>query len=98
MNNDRIAHIIETQFDEWLLYPELKCKTRQFKTRSYRRWAIKQLCWELRRNPLTPPLLIVDNFIKTITGYKGTNKELRFIYKVALRVAENVLDLVNALS
>lgn len=98
MDNNWVAQVIEWQFDEWLLNPRKGLKTKQFKMRSYKRWAIQQICWELRKNPLTPPLLVVQNFIQTITGYRGTNRELRYIYKNALDVAYDVLDLVANLN
>ena len=97
MDNEQIARIIEESYDEWLLYPRRHLRRNSFESRSYRRWAVQEIANELRKSPLVPPIMVVEDFIERVESYSADNPKKKMIFRLARDIGKSVLDLVSAM-
>ena len=90
---DRAIYIIQYCLDKLL-----KEVTYQYgyslEQESYSRWAARELLDRLRKNPITPPLLIIEEFRDQMDGYSKINPDTNLVFNSGKDLAEWIINLL----
>lgn len=96
MSNDYILSVIRGYADEYLKEPRRRMLKDWFKQVSYSRWAVDEILKRIEKNGSTPPVLIVEDFIRKMDVFSCRNRRAGIIFSVAHDMAENILDVLIA--
>ncbi len=96
MSNDYILSVIRGYADEYLKEPRWRISKDWFKQISYSRWAVDEILKRIEKNGSTPPVLIVEDFIREMDVFSCRNRRAGIIFSVAHDMAENILDVLIA--
>ena len=92
---DRVIYIIQYCLDKLL-----KEVTYQYgyslEQESYSRWAARELLDRLRKNPITPPLLVIEEFRDQMDEYSNINPVTSLIFSSGRDLAEWIINLLIA--
>ncbi len=73
---------------------DIRWKKTDFKQLSYSKWAAEEILRDIEREKSTPPLVVIENFIRKMDEYSCMNEKASFIFSAAHDTAEHILDLL----
>lgn len=97
MSNDYILSVIRECADEYLKEPGWRMSKEWFKQVSYSRWAVGEILKSIEESRFTPPIMVVEDFIRKMDDFSCRNKKTSIIFSVAHDMAENILDVLIAM-
>lgn len=97
MGNDYILSVIREFADECLKEPQYRLSRGCFEQRSYQRWAVDEILKNIEESKFTPPVLVVEDFIRKMDDFSCKNKKAGIIFSVARDVAIDILDVLIAM-
>ncbi|WP_297183047.1 hypothetical protein [uncultured Phocaeicola sp.] len=97
MDNDYILSVIREYADECLKEPVWHISRDWFKQISYSRWAVDEILKRIEESKFTPPIMVVEDFIRKMDDFSCKNKKTSIIFSVAHDMAENILDVLIAM-
>ncbi len=65
-----------------------------FAQKSYSKWAATELISELEKQPDSPPLITIENFMEKMDRYSCLNSKTSYIFSVARDVSEYIVDML----
>lgn len=65
----------------------------RFEQCSYTRWATKEVLRCIREQKNTPPIIVVEDFIRRMDVYACANPDNSYIFSIAHDVGEDILDI-----
>lgn len=97
MGNDYILSVIQEYVDERLKEPGWGMSRDWFKQISYSRWAADEIIKNIRESRYTPPIQVVEDFIRKMDDFSCKNSKTSIIFSVAHDMGENILDFLIAM-
>ena len=94
--NEEAVQVIIDYIDEYLFEPYANWPKNWFNQRTYSRWAANEILGLVIDNPLTPPSMVIDEFLVKMSYYScvSENQNISIIFSTAVDTAENILNLV----
>ena len=95
MCNESAVQAIINYTEESLFEPEASWPEYEFKQRSYSRWSAYEVLARVMDHPLTPPEVIIGEFIikMVVCSYATGDKNKIFMFSVAQETAEAILSM-----
>lgn len=97
MSNDHILSAIREYVDECMREPKWRMSKEWFRQVSYSRWAVGEIMKSIEESRFTPPIMVVEDFIRKMDDFSCRNKKTSIIFSVAHDMAENILDVLIAM-
>ena len=69
-----------------------------FEQHSYSQWAIQELIRRVRIKKKTPPIIVIEDFIREMDGYSCRHSSSSFMFSIAKDTAEDIYDIFLAIS
>lgn len=60
--------------------------------KSYYKWALNELIYILRNNEETPPLILIEEFLRKMDDYSVINSKTSYVFSCAKDATEWVID------
>lgn len=94
--NKEAAQAIIDYIAEYLFEPDANWPKSWFNQRTYSRWAANEILELIIDNPLTSPMIIIDEFLVKMSYYScvSENQNVNIIFSTAVDTAEDILCLV----
>lgn len=94
--NEEAAQAITDYIEEYLFEPDANWPKSWFNQRTYSRWAANEILELIIDNPLTSPMIIIDEFLIKMSYYScmSENQNISIIFSTAVDTAEDILCLV----
>lgn len=96
MDSRKLAWLVEMQFDEWLLDVRPRLTNEQFRLRSTRRWALREIVDVIRYSE--NPIEDLNRFSHLMKMYSTVDPKTQKMFSIAHLLAEHVLEFVICLN
>lgn len=97
MNNDYILSVIREYADECLREPRCRLPRGCFEQRSYQKWAVDEIIRNIESSKFTPPIMVVESFIRKTDSFSCSNHKNSIIFSIAHDVATDIFDMMLAM-
>ncbi len=97
MSNDYILSVIREYADECLREPRRRLPRGCFEQRSYQKWAVDEIVKSIESSRFTPPIMVVEDFIRKMDDFSCSNHKNSIIFSIAHDVATDILDMLIAM-
>lgn len=95
MGNDYILSVIREYADAYLRKePTWRMQRGWFEMRSYGRWAVDEILRNLEMSKESPPIQVVEAFVRKMDDFSCRNRKASIIFSIAHDMAENILDVL----
>jgi len=91
--NEAVILIIESYISEHLFEPAAHWPKYYFDQRAYSRWVANEILERVKQQKLTPPIIIIEEFIRELDNCSCVNGRNEMIFSIAREAAEEMLDL-----
>lgn len=96
MTNDYVLPMLQEYVSRYLKEPRRGLPLGYFEQRSYQRWAADEIIKSISESKFTPPVTIVENFIRKTNSFSCESSKNSVIFSIAHDVAMDILDLLIA--
>ena len=93
--NAMAIDIVQEYYDECLFEPGKKWPIDEFELRTYGRWVATEILRALKADPMTPPLLIIEEIVDKMEKfcYVTADTEQSLMFAIAKDTAEDIARL-----
>lgn len=90
---EAVLLILQDYMSEHLFEPGPKWPKYYFEERSYSRWVTLEIIDRVKKQKTTPPIVIIEDFIRELDDCSSANENNRKLFSMARDAAEDVLSL-----
>lgn len=97
MDPDYICECIRMYADEYYKDPDISITKKEFKKRSYAKFAIDCICKEIHENSFFNPIRIVNEFAEQMLEFAEENKKNYSMFKTMYDVSCDIEEFLRAM-
>jgi hypothetical protein len=91
--NEAVILILQDYISEHLFEPGPNWPSYYFAERSYSRWVANEIIERVKAQPLTAPIIVIEDFIRELDNCYSANEQNEMLFSIARDAAEDIISL-----